>query len=166
MKFLILLRMKIKNSIFLFLLSTVILICNCTPTQNEILETYCRNKEFDIDFNNRIIVILIPIEGCSVCVSKSVDFIKAHPEYPFHYVLSSVFKRNIDYISKQLQSTPDKLFYDFENTLMMQGLVNQIPKAFLIDKNRIIFSIQLGTKENYNEFINAVNENFELKLVW
>lgn len=80
------------NSLFLLIVLFVTFINKCAPTQFEILKAYCGDKNFDINLNDDIIVVLIPVDGCSTCVNRSIDFIKIHPEYPFHYILSSVLE--------------------------------------------------------------------------
>lgn len=155
--------MKSNSIFFAILFSITIIFNNCGSTQFEILKTYCRDKEFDIDLNDNIVVILIPVDGCSSCINKSIDFIKNHPQYPYHYILSSVFKRNLNYISGILQLKPDKIFYDFDNTLMMQGLVNRIPKAIFIYEGKIKEFIELSTEDSYRQLNIMISKKIDRK---
>lgn len=147
-----------RNSIFFAILLLIALIFNnCKQTNFEILKTYSLDKNFDINFNDNIIVILVPVDGCSSCINKSIDFIKTHPKYPFHYILSSMLKRNLNYISSLLPTKPDKIFYDFENTLMMQGLVNRIPKVIFLNKGKITKSFELSTENDYRQLYKMIS---------
>lgn len=152
--------MKLNSIFFAILFSITIIFNNCGSTQFEILKTYCRDKEFDIDLNDNIVVILIPADGCSSCINKSIDFIKNNPQYPFHYILSSVLKRNLNYISGIFPSKPDKIFYDFDNTLMMQGLVNRIPKAIFIHEGKITEFIELSTEDSYRQLNKMISKKW------
>jgi hypothetical protein len=155
--------MKIIKPVFLALIA-MLLFSGCTKKPFNKLETYFAEKQFVINLNDNTVIVFIPVEGCHTCVNKAIDFMKAHPKYPFHYVLSSVLKRNLQYISETLTEKPDNLYLDYDNTLMMHAIVNRTPKAYFLNKNKITFSLELSTEENYLAFVNVINKNFGIAL--
>lgn len=117
----------------------ILSIFSCTnKNETKSLSTFL--QIYSEDIKNYKVICFIPSDGCTSCIYPSVDYSKKAGK-DFLLVLSSRFKKSINYIKEFKQIEESKSISDSLNLAERSGFVSQVSPSFYFLKNGHIVKI-------------------------
>lgn len=115
-------------------------------------------NSFNVSPNNKVILI-IPLDGCSDCVQKPLNFVKENiHNKKFIYVLSCINKKEILF-NLNTDTIPENVILDIKQNATTQKLVGRSPKVYIFGENYLKHVIDIGLVENKAELLQYLLTN-------
>ena len=131
----------------IFLLYVILSFSACKQTDPFLEQLQEFNNNFEVA--NDQTFLIIPDIGCSGCIYKAMNFLEMNLETPnVYFIFTSITsKKDIDYKLASISKQTDKVFFDYKNLFMEDGLIRLYPK---------IYHFSNGVKE-FEEEVNPEN---------
>lgn len=122
----------------------ILVVNNCTmDPETEKLGSFLTS--FAIDIKSFKVICFVPADGCSSCINPSIEYSKKASK-DFLMVLSSLYKKSINYIIEQKKIEEAKIISDSQNLASSIGLVSFVSPCFYFLKNgHVVKKVDLST---------------------
>jgi len=115
--------------------------CN-TSNETKILSSYLHS--FGVELNHYKVVAFVPSDGCSACITPTLDYIKNGNDC-FLVVISSISEKTINHIVQSNRIDTLHVIKDSHDLAAEMGFVPIIaPRYYFIKRGRIVKSIDLS----------------------
>lgn len=128
---------RMKNTFLFAIILTFTFSCG-KVNETKKLDSYLHS--FGVDLKNYKVVCVVPVDGCSSCITPTLDYSK-NAGNDFLLVLSSIYQKSIDYVLEAKNIEKSKIVFDSQNLAASRGLVQIVAPCFYFLKNGHVIKI-------------------------
>ena len=114
-----------KITILTLFLTFALSSCNVKETKK--LDSFL--KPYGINILNYKVICFVPADGCGSCIGPSINYSKTANKN-FLLVMSSIYKKSMDYIVKLEQIDVSNIILDSQNLAAENGLVSIVSPCY------------------------------------
>ncbi len=132
-----------KSSILLLTLIIAILsACNNTENKEKDLKTLEILSQLapNADFSQKIIVLIIPFDGCVSCFTEATKLIQEVLNDSGIVIMPNIHKRRVNNFSENIGIDRDDIIIDTLRLTIINKLIDINPKIFIVNKHKIVYS--------------------------
>jgi hypothetical protein len=101
-------------------------------------------KSFNLNIKDYKVICIVPIDGCGSCIDPSLKYAKTDHEN-FLLVMSSIYKKSIDYTIEKLDIKNANFISDFHNLAPKSGLTTEIaPYFYFLKDGKVVREVDLS----------------------
>jgi hypothetical protein len=130
-----------KNKLMILVLSIIII--GCSDKETIQLDDFL--KSFNLNIKDYKVICFVPVSGCNSCIDPSLNYAKNHHD-KFLLVMSSIYKKTIDYTIERVQMKHNYYVSDFHNFAPKSGLTTEIaPYFYFLKDGKVVRKFDLST---------------------
>ena len=149
-----------KNNILVILLTLLLTSCNSVQNKNEDINIIETIKQLDpnIDFSQKLIVLIIPFDGCSSCFHEALSLIPDVIEKQNIIIIPNRYKKRILSFLNDAGIDVSAVIIDTMQLTVLNHLVDINPQFYVIEKQKVIFSetVEITTIDSIRNVVYAI----------
>jgi hypothetical protein len=131
-----------KKLLFTFLILACFYSISCKKDEDT-LKIQAFVQSFSLNVENYKVICIVPVDGCASCIDPSLNYAKKNSK-GFLLVMSSIYKKSIDYTIDRIQLNHENFISDYHNLALKSGLSTEIaPCFYFLRKGVLIKKVDL-----------------------